>query len=170
MSRSHASDNRGTVTIMRPHVLGALVLTVLALGLAGCGGGGDGGSAAEETTVTETDTTATETETGGSTTDTSTIPDTDGSYGGNDPICKSVTSTSSALNIAASTGDFATVSAEWTRLAADAPAEVKSDIETIAEGYGKIATDPTGFGVMDTEPYKSSLAAVNTWTAANCGQ
>ncbi len=152
---------------MRLNVLGALLLAVLALGLVGCGGGGSEGSGGEDTTATETETTETETETEGSTTG-STIPDTDGSYGGNDPICKAVTNTSSPLNIAASNGDFATVSAEWTKLAADAPAEVKADIETIAEGYGKIATDPAGFGVMDTEPYKTAFESVNTWTGANC--
>jgi hypothetical protein len=145
---------------MRPNVLGALLLAVLALGLVGCGGGGSESSGGGDTTeTTET------TETGDST-----IPDTDGAYSGNDPICKAVTNTSSPLNIGASTGDFATVSAEWTKLAANAPAALKADIETIAEGYGKIATDPAGFGVMDTEPYKTALASVNAWTAANCGQ
>ena len=145
---------------MRVNVLGALLLAVLALVLAGCGGGGSETSGGEETTATETETTATETETAGTTTGGSTIEDTDGSYSGDSPICKVVTNTSSALNIAASTGDFATVSAEWATLAADAPVEVKADIETIAEGYGKIATDPAGFGVMDTEPYKTGLDSV----------
>jgi hypothetical protein len=174
MSSSHASDNRVTVTTMRPNVLGALLLAVLALALAGCGGGGSEGSGGEETTATVTETTVTDTETdtetGGTTTGESTIEETDGSYGGDDPICKAVTNSSSPLNIAASTGDFATVSAEWAKLAADAPAAVKADVETVAEGYGKIATDPAGFGVMDTEPYKSALESVNGWTAVNCAQ
>jgi hypothetical protein len=180
MRKLQTADNGGTVKAMRAKVPGGSALTValslllasFALALAGCGGGGGEAAGGEETTTAETtatDTTATETDTTGGT-GTSTIEDTDGSYGGSSPICKSVTSTSSALNIAASTGDFATVSAEWAKLAAKAPAAVKGDIETVAEGYGKIATDPAGFGVLDTEPYKGSLVVVNSWTATNCAQ
>ena len=68
MSRSHASDNRGTVTTMRPNVLGALLLAVLALGLAGCGGGGSEGSGSGGDDRDGDRDDRTETETGGSTT------------------------------------------------------------------------------------------------------
>ena len=156
---------------MRVKVLGGLLLAVLALVLVGCGGGGSDSASGEttETTVEET-TTTTETdgtETGGGST---TIPDTDGSYQGNSPICKAVTNTSQPINFAASTGDFETVANEWETLAADAPAAVKPSIETIVEGYRKIDEDPAGFGVMDTEPYKGALEKVHSWTGTNCAQ
>jgi hypothetical protein len=180
MRKLRASDTRSTVQSMRATVLRgstlalSLVLVSLVLAVAGCGGGG-GGAAAEETTDTETTVTETvetdpvETDTTGGT-GTSTIEDTDGSYSGNSPICKAVTNSSSPLNIAASTGDFPTVSAEWAKLAPAAPAAIKADVETVSEGYGKVPTDPAGFGVLETEPYKTSLAAVNAWTTTNCAQ
>jgi hypothetical protein len=145
-------------------IASGIVLLLAALMLAGCGGGdsesaGDTTATATETTETSEDVTTDES--GG---------DIDGSYTGDDAICKEITNSSSPLNTAASTGQFETVADEWEKLAAEAPAEIKGDIDTIIEGYRKVDEDPLGFGVLDTEPYKTAKANIDAWTAANCGQ
>ena len=170
MSRSHASDNRGTVTTMRLNVLGALLLAVLAPRPRRVWWRREARAQAADDDRRETTETTETTETGDSTTGGSTIPDTDGSYQGNSPICKAITNTSHPINFAASTGDFETVANEWEALAADAPAAVKPSIETIVEGYRKVDEDPAGYGVMDTEPYKGALEKVHAWTGTNCAQ
>jgi hypothetical protein len=138
-----------------------LVLLVAALLLAGCGGGDSSGSA-EETTTEETTTEETVTTDSGT--------DLDGGYAGTNDICLAITNSSSALNIAASNGQFETVADEWEKIAASAPPELAGDVDTLVEGYRKIDEDPLGFGVLDTEPYKTAKANVDAWTAANCGQ
>jgi hypothetical protein len=140
------------------------LLVAVAL-LAGCGGGGGDGAAAEDATTEVTETTNAETTPGNDPGN-----DIDGSYTGSNAVCQNVTNSSSSLNTAASSGQFEVVADEWEAMAADAPAELEPDIETLVKGYRLVDEDPLGFGVLDTEPYKGAYAAVTAWTTANCGQ
>jgi hypothetical protein len=157
-----AASVRGTR--YRPAVRAASTLVVLlaALALAGCGGGDSDSEGSDTTPVGTVETTETVTTDSGT--------DIDGSYTGTNAICKAITNSSSALNIAASNGQFETVADEWEKIAQSAPADLADDVDTVVEGYRKIDEDPLGFGVMDTEPYKTAKANIDAWTAANCGQ
>jgi hypothetical protein len=164
-------DPVGRRTRYRPvmRTVSVLLLLAAALLLAGCGGGGSE-SGAGDTTATETETAeTTETETTGTLTESPEV-DIDGSYTGSNAVCKAVTNSSSALNIAASGGQFEVVADEWEKIASEAPADVQKDIATLVKGYRLIDEHSAGFGVLETEPYKSAHSAVLAWTAANCGQ
>jgi hypothetical protein len=139
-------------------VLG-LLLVAIAAAVTGCGGGGEaaGTDAAETTseTVPETDT------------DEGPIDEL-APVGPDTKLCREVTSTSSQLNIAASNGDFTGVAKRWQELQAEFPDDLQPHIDTLVEGYGKVAADPNQYSVLGTSPYKEAVDAVNTYTGSAC--
>ena len=140
-------------------VLGFLFLAIAAT-VAGCGGGG--GEAAG------TDAPETTTETGGGT-DTSGGPtDQPAPLGPDTKLCREVSSTSSELNIAASNGDFTTVAKRWKAVQPEFPVDLQPQVDTLVEGYGKVAADPNQYSVLGTSPYKEAVDAVNTYTESAC--
>jgi hypothetical protein len=151
----------------------ASLLAVLALGLAGCGGGEPSADeAATETTASQT-TTTTETTAAPETQPGNAEPDSvdeDAPSGPKTKVCQEVLNQGSPLNIAASNGDFVTVVKRWTALKSGFPADVLPQLETLIEGYEKIAANPSNYGLLDTSPYKEAFAAVNAWTATACAQ
>lgn len=144
---------------MRFRIVLGLLLLALAAAVAGCGGGGEAAGADGGETTTETV----------AATDTSEGPiDELVPVGPDTKLCREVTSTSSELNLAASNGDFSTVAKRWKELRAEFPDDLQPQIDTLAEGYGKVAADPTQYSVLETSPYKEALDAVNTYTGSNC--
>jgi hypothetical protein len=148
---------------MRFVLVAATLAATLTVVTAGCGGGGDGAASGDTTAEATTEETTT-----GTVSKPGTLEETDGSFSPDSPVCKEVTNQGSPLNIAASTGDFETAASRWEALSPEVPASLRPDVKNLAAGYRKIAQDPAGFGVLDTEPYRSSLVAVNEWTATNC--
>jgi len=145
---------------VRCHIVLGLLFLTIAAAVAGCGGGGGeaaGTDAAETTTETAAET------------DTTEGPIDELAPAGPDTkLCREVTSTSSQLNIAASNGDFTAVAKRWKELQAEFPDDLQPQVDTIVEGYGKVAADPNQYSVLDTSPYKEALDAVNTYTGSAC--
>jgi len=136
-------------------VLGLLLLTLGAVA-AGCGGGGNGEAAGADTTTTTT-TEATE------------EPVDETAPGGSSTIlCQEITSTSSELNIAATNGDFATVARRWGELRPELPDELRPHVDTVVEGYTKVAADPTQYSILEAAPYKDALDAIHAHTGSTC--
>jgi hypothetical protein len=153
------SETANTLTTVRLRIVLGLLFLVIAAAVAGCGGGGETtGADAGETT----------TETAGETDTTEGPVDELAPSGPDTVLCREVTSTSSELNIAASNGDFATVAKRWKELQPEFPADVQPHIDTVAEGYGKVAADPNQYSVLGTSPYKEALDAVNAHTGSAC--
>jgi hypothetical protein len=141
-----------------------LLLAAAALVLAGCGGGGGSEASGDTTGTTTTETTTTET------TEVVTTETEEGAPEAPDTaICREVASTSSELNIAASNGDFATVVKRYNVLLPEFPASLQPQVKTLIKGYEKIVADPNQYGVLDTSPYQEARAAVDAYTAKNCG-
>ncbi len=145
---------------MRSRVVVGLLLLVLTASAAACGGGG-GGEAAGGDVTTTTATTATGSDDAGPV-------DQDAPSGTDTKLCREVTSTASELNLAASNGDFAAVAKRWQELRAEFPADLQPTVDTVVEGYGKVAADPNQFSVLDTSPYKEALDAIHAHTGATC--
>lgn len=143
-----------------------LALLVVVLTAAGCGGGSS--DSATDTEPAAPETTGTTTGTGSGPTGESGVGESDGSFSPDSKVCVEVTNQGSALNIAASTGDFATVAARWKTLGPEFPPDLQDEVKTIVEGYEQVAADPNAFDVMTKPPYSTSLEAVNTYTAAEC--
>jgi hypothetical protein len=146
---------------MSARVAVGFCVLVAAATVAGCGGSGEASGGADTTpAVTETST------------DTST---TEGPVdelppaGPDTPLCREVTSTSSELNLAASNGDFTAVAARWEALRTEFPADLQPEVDTIVDGYGKVAADPGQYSVLETSPYKEALEAINAHTGSVCG-
>ena len=139
-----------------------LLLAALALALAGCGGGS--GEASPDTTDTTVETTDTATETVEPT-----ITEEGAPEAPDTAICQEVANTSSQLNIAASNGDFATVVKRWKVLLPEFPASLQPKVQTLIEGYEKVAADPNQFVILDQSPYKDAREAIDAHTASTCG-
>jgi len=154
------SETANTLATVRLRIVLGLLFLAIAAAVAGCGGGGgeEAGADGGETT----------TETVGET-DTSEGPvDELAPVGPDTTLCREVTSTSSELNLAASNGDFATVAKRWRELQTEFPDDLQPHIDTLVEGYGKVAADPNQYSVLGTSPYKEAVDAVNTYTGSAC--
>jgi hypothetical protein len=171
---------------MLRRILGILVLASLLL--AACGGGDDEGGSTEPAGGTSNGTTAGSGETGGSG---------DGAVGAIDAaqcaeVAAAMAAAASALPAAfsGSTSDLDTSLAQMRAFAEAAPDEIKADMQTIVEGYAKIAEalqaadfDPTSGQApppeviaqltqvseeLDSEEFTSAVDRVNAYFAS-CG-
>jgi hypothetical protein len=123
------------------HVRLLTIAVVLALALLGAGcGGGDEASSDTETVVTETtdDTTTEDTTTDETTTEDET--ETDGSSFASGDCAELIAASaqlSSAFGAAGSSGDLEDVSAIFDEFAANAPDEIREDLEILAAAYAE---------------------------------
>ena len=167
-------------------VVGLAGLTLLA---AGCGGGSS--DTAAETTTTETTTTETTTTEESTTESTETSEESTDTTGSSDfasaENCQEFAQLSAKISDAFSGADqdLEGVADQLNQLASVAPDEIKSDFETLADGYGQIADavgnlkagetpsadDLAKLSQLGTEwSTKMTTAATNiaTWAQENC--
>ncbi len=172
-----------------------LALGVLAFAVAGCGGD-DASGTSDETQVEEStadETTAEETTAEETTEEETTEEETTAAIGDISEDCLEFASVGSkvaeAMGAAGSGGDISATSELFDELVANAPDEIKGDLEVLSESVGQLAEALEGvdvssgavpdaetlaklqevLGSIDSAEIQAASANITAWTAENCG-
>jgi hypothetical protein len=170
----------------------ALLVTVLALVVAGCGGGSDSSAASDETTTEETTTATDETMTDETMTDeTATDESTDstdlsGILGNED--CLALAGVGASIAQAFAGAVDSPDQANLDELASKVPAEIKGDVETLAKALATYSAKLQDIGIsvgatpsasqlqqlqaalasLDQQELTAASSRIEAWSKANC--